>query len=227
MAPATPTPAAVRRRIEAPRAAGVAGLVFAVLFVGALLLIRDQPPAGSTADAVAEWYLLEHARRVALVGLYIAPFAGIAFLWFLAVIRHNVSQVEDRFFDTVLLGSGLLFVAMLWASAAVAGSLVAGVKLLDATPPSPDVVEAIRSLGHTIFYVYALRAAAVFMVVTSTLARRTRAFPGWLSLAGLLIALVLLFGVAFAPLVALLFPAWVATLSIILLTRTRGDEPLA
>jgi chromate transport protein ChrA len=98
------------------------------------------------------------------------------------------------------------------------------VKFLDAPPPGPDVVEAIRSLGHTIFYVYALRAAAVFIVVTSTLARRTNALPGWLSIAGFLIALVLLLGVSFVPIVSLLFPVWVATLSVVLLTRPRSES---
>ena len=42
------------------------------------------------------------------------PFAGIAFLWFIGVIRDRIGQHEDRFFATVLLGSGLLFVAMLF-----------------------------------------------------------------------------------------------------------------
>jgi hypothetical protein len=45
---------------------------------------------------------------VALVGLYLAPFAGIAFLWFIAAIRSQLGEREDRFFATVFLGSGLL-----------------------------------------------------------------------------------------------------------------------
>ncbi|MGL6279268.1 MAG: hypothetical protein ACRC50_06895 [Gaiella sp.] len=217
---------ALRRRLEAPRAAGIAGLVFAALFVGAILLLRVRPPSGASEDEVAAWYLRDNATRVALVGLYVVPFAGIAFLWFLAVIRHHVSEREDRFFDTVLLGSGLLFVAMLWTSAAVAGSLVSGVRFLDATPPSPDVVEGIRSLGHTLFYVYALRAAAVFMVITSVRARRVGALPGWLSIAGVVIAVALLLGVSFLPIMSLLFPTWVAALSIVVLTQPRRAASL-
>ena len=47
-----------------------------------------------------------------------APFAGIAFLWFIGVLRNRVGALEDQFFSTVFLGSGLLFVASLFASAA-------------------------------------------------------------------------------------------------------------
>ena len=52
------------------------------------------------------------------------PFAGIAFLWFIGVLRDRLGELEDRFFATVFLGSGLLFLAMPFASAAVAGGII-------------------------------------------------------------------------------------------------------
>ena len=55
--------------------------------------------------------------------LYLVPFAGIAFLWFIGVLRDRLGEREDSFFATVFLGSGLLFVAMLFASAAVVGGI--------------------------------------------------------------------------------------------------------
>jgi len=211
------------RAVEAPPAAGVAGLVFAVLFVASVVLLHRQPDSESTADEIRAWYLGENASRVGLVGLYLVPFAGIAFLWFLAVLRHHVSALEDRFFDTVLTGSGILFIAMLFATAASAGSLVAAVKFRDAPVPGPEAVGVARSLAYTFFYVYALRAAAVFMVVASTIGRRSGGLPRWLTLAGYVVAVVLLLSVSYAPLVALLFPAWVAAASIVFLTRNLGE----
>jgi hypothetical protein len=107
----------VERRFETPRATGIAGLVISALFVVSLLLIRERPAPGSTAKRIADFYL---------VGLYLVPFAGIAFLWFVAAIRSHLGEREDRFFATVLLGTGILFVATLFAASAAAAALVAG-----------------------------------------------------------------------------------------------------
>ena len=155
----------VSRDLRAPRAAGVAGLAFAVLFIASLLLLRSQPAAGSTAEEIAAWYLRTDSKHLAVVGLYFAPFAGIAFLWFIAVIRHHVGNREDQFFATVFLGSGLLFVAMLFAAAAAAGAPLAAVKFQGAPVPSADAIGLARALAYTFLYVYGVRAAAVFMIV--------------------------------------------------------------
>ena len=58
------------------------------------------------------------------LALNLVPFAGIAFLWFMGVVRDRLGSNEDRFFATVFLGSGLLFLAMLFTSAAIAGGLI-------------------------------------------------------------------------------------------------------
>ena len=58
------------------------------------------------------------------LALNLVPFAGIAFLWFIGVVRDRLGQAEDRFFATVFLGSGLLFLAMMFDSAAVAGGTI-------------------------------------------------------------------------------------------------------
>src|SRR3954454_10847833 len=135
------------RRLETPRAAGVAGLAFAVLFVASIVLIRNQPAGGSSPAQIRDFYLGEHAGRAALVGIYLVPFAGIAFLWFIAVIRNLLADREDRFFATVFLGSGLLFVAMLFISAGAGGALMAAVKFQHEPVPTPDTVVTIRSLA--------------------------------------------------------------------------------
>ena len=54
------------------------------------------------------------------------PFAGIAFLWFIGVVRDRLGRLEDQFFSTVFFGSGLLFLAMVFVSMAIAGGMVAG-----------------------------------------------------------------------------------------------------
>jgi hypothetical protein len=83
-------------------------------------------------------------------------------------------------------------------------------------------------LAYTLFYVYALRAAAVFMIVASTIGLRRRALPRWLVVAGYVLALVLLLSVSYVSLLALVFPAWVTAVSIVVLRGTsRADRESA
>ena len=209
--------------METPRAAGVAGLAFAVLFVASVLLLRDQPSGASTAEEIRDFYLGERAGTVALVGVYLVPFAGIAFLWFIAVIRNLISDREDRFFATVFLGSGLLFVAMLFIAAGAGASLMVAVKYHDEPVPSADTVTTIRSLAFGFLFVYAMRMAAVFMIVVSTIGMRLGILPRWLVLAGYAAALVLALNASYLVTIILVFPAWVAAVSVVILLRARGS----
>ena len=210
----------VGRELRTPAAAGIAGLVFSALFVASLVLLYRHPASGSSAQEIAEWYRRRDARNVA-VGLYLVPFAGIAFLWFIAVIRSRIGDQEDRFFSTVLFGSGILFVAMLFAAAAAGGASFTAVKFQGAPAPSPDSIVFARGLAYTFLYVYGVRAAAVFMIVVSTIALRTTILPRWLSFLGYALAAVLLFSVSFFKGIVLIFPAWVTALSIVILWTAR------
>lgn len=207
------------RELRSPRAAGVAGLVFAALFVASFLLLRHTPAAGSTSAEIADFYLRKDVKRLAIVELYVAPFAGIAFLWFIAVIRDRIGAREDRFFATVFLGSGLLFVAMLFGALAAGGATLAAVKFQNAPPPSPDTFVFGRGLAYAFLYIYGMRVAAVFIAVVSTISLRTATVPRWLAFVGYALALVLLLGVSFTRWTVLLFPSWVAAISIAILVR--------
>ena len=219
------TLAIVGRDLRAPRAAGAAGLAFSVLFIASILILRSAPDAGSSTDEIARWYLRNDAKHIALVGLYLAPFSGIAFLWFIAVIRSHLGDREDQFFATVFLGSGLLWVAMLFAAAAAGGAPLAGVKFQGAPVPSPDTIGLARSLAYTFLYVYGVRAAAVFIISVSTLAQRTKALPRWLVIIGYVIAVIMLFSVSFFKITVVLFPLWVAAVSLVILFTARVPEP--
>jgi hypothetical protein len=213
------------RRLETPRAAGIAGLAFAALFAASILLLRDHPSSGSTAAEIRDFYLRDDAASVALVGVYLAPFSGIAFLWFIAVVRNLIGEREDRFFATVFLGSGLLFVAMLFLAAGVGGALMAAVKFQDQPVPSAETVVTIRSLAFGFLFIYAMRMAAVFMIVASTIGMRLGVFPRWLVAVGYLAALVLILNVSYAQALVLVFPVWVAAVSVVILQAdSRNDS---
>jgi hypothetical protein len=159
------------------------------------------------------------------------PSFGIAFLWFIAVIRNLIGAREHRFFATVFLGSGLLFVAMLFVAAGVAGALLAAVKFRHEPVPSAETVVTVHSLAFGFLFIYAMRMAAVFMIVVSTLGTRVGVFPRWLVAGGHLAALVLMLNRSDAESLILVFPAWVAAVSVVILgasrTRTSAGEPLS
>lgn len=202
---------ATERGLTTPRAAGVAGIVFAVLFFTALLLLRGAVGVDLATEAVME-NLSGSGSTAALVGLYLVPFAGIAFVWFIGVVRDRIGEHEDRFFATVFLGSGLLFVAMLFASAAVLGGLIAGNRFGIAAPTDIPTVGFARSVGYSFLFVYSSKVAGVFMLATSTIVRRSR-WSRWTFLSGFLVAAVLILSVSFFEPIVVLFPAWVAAIS--------------
>src|SRR6188508_287763 len=109
-----------RAGLKTPRAAAIAGMLFSVLLIVVFALLRSAVPADPQEPG--SW-LNTDSGKIALA-LNLVPFAGIAFLWFIGVLRDRLGEHEDRFFATVFFGSGLLFLAMLFASAAIAGSLL-------------------------------------------------------------------------------------------------------
>jgi hypothetical protein len=155
-----------------------------------------------------------------LVALGLIPFAAIAFLWFIGVVRDYLGDREDRFFATVFLGSGLLFLAMMLAAAALGGSLVASAHQNSSLAGS-GVWDLSRRATNTLMHTYAMRMAAVFMISSATLLLRTGLVPRLLALAGYAIATALLIAVGTVDWVALLFPAWVALISLHILRRSR------
>jgi hypothetical protein len=185
-----------------------------------LVLLRLSMPAQpGTADA----WLTDPGRRTAVViALNLVPFAGIAFLWFIGVLRDRVGEREDRFFATVFLGSGLLFVAMLFAAAAVVGGLTVAAARASG-PPGADTLALGRDVTANLINIYAMRMAAVFTLTTVTIARRTQIVSKWVTATGIAAALVLFVGVGISVWVELLFPAWVLALSVDILMAGKSS----
>ena len=102
------------------RAAAVAGIIFGVLLLTALALARVAMSDSGYETLLAD----DHRRGLIRLSLHLVPFAGIAFLWFIGVIREQLGAVEDRLFSTVFMGSGLLFLALLFSGAAISSSLI-------------------------------------------------------------------------------------------------------
>ena len=204
------------------RSAALAGIVFAVLLLAALTMARLALAEGSFQT------LQTDAQKRALIRLSIGlvPFAGIAFLWFIGVVREQLGEVEDRLFSTVFMGSGLLFLAMLFGATVTSGSLL---QMLAGQGLNADVFAYGRDISQGYLSVYAMRMAAVFTISVSTAALRTAALPRWVSYLGYLIALVLLVAAGEHRWTQLAFPSWVLLVSLVILfvrppNRTRAVE---
>lgn len=151
--------------------------------------------------------------------MVLAPLAGIAFLWFIGVVRDQLGDLEDRFFGSVFLGSGLLFLAMVAVSMAIAGAI-----LMIAEIPamaSNGLVYFARSLMLQVSNIWGVRFAAVFMISLATIWIRTRLMPRWLALVTYLLALILLLVISRSLWITLVFPAWVFGISMFILISTK------
>ena len=210
------------RQLRAPWAASIAGLLFAVLFTAALVLLRSQPMVTAGDVELVRLYSTGQDLPVLIGGLYLAPFAGIMFLWFIAVIRDQLGEREDRFFATVFFGSGVLFVALMFAATALASAPSVGVRYLDQAPPTAFTMGLLRALSYTFLFAFATRAAAVFLIATATIGLRGRVFPRWFAVTGYLLGILLLVVVTAWDWVILVLPAWVAVVSLYILRRERA-----
>jgi len=211
----------IRARLKAPRAGAIAGVVFSTLLIIILVLTRISVP--SDPHDPGAW-LPDNWENID-VALNLVPFAGIAFLWFIGVLRDRLGGHEDRFFATVFLGSGLLFLAMLFAASAVAG----GIMLIYGVAPGKLMESGIYTFGRAVTYqimhVYTFKMAGVFMITTSTLGIRTGIFPRWMALLGYALALLLLLGLAYLYWLPLVFPLWVLLISVYILVANLKYKP--
>jgi hypothetical protein len=197
--------ALTRPQLKTPRAAAIAGLVFSVLLIAAIWLLRISVPADPQEPGA---WLRTNAYPVAL-GLNLIPFAGIAFLWFIGVLRDRLGQLEDRFFATVFLGSGLLFLGMLFVASAILGGILTAFAAKPEELIGSATFQFARAAVYATVNIYMVKMAGVFMITTSTIALYTAIAPRWLAFLGYALALLLLFGGYYISWSFLIFPMWV------------------
>jgi hypothetical protein len=214
--------ARTRSRLKTPKAAAIAGIIFSVLLLVILWLLRRSVPADPLDSGT--WIATESDAVV--VALNLVPFAGVAFLWFIGVLRDRLGEQEDRFFATVFLGSALLFLAMLFAAAAIGGAVM----LLATSAESdqlinPRIFHLARATVYILANAYAVKMACVFMISTSTVVIRTGIAPRWIAILGFFLACILLVGSYYVGWSIAVFPVWVFLLSIhILIYNLRGQR---
>jgi hypothetical protein len=192
-----------------------------LLLMASVWLIRQSLPQNPLETGT---WLQTRSESVAMA-LNLIPFAGIAFLWFIGVLRDRLGGLEDRLFATVFLGSGLLFLAMLFFSAAI---VVRSDHFYAADPArmhGSTTFMLARAVSYEVMNVYAIRMAGVFMIATSTLALRTGFIARWIAFLGYALALLLLLGSRHIDRLILVFPLWVLLTSCYILIDDWRRSP--
>jgi hypothetical protein len=212
----------VRAALRTPRAAAVAGIIFSLLLISCLWLLHLSVPPDPLD--VGEW-LRVSSNRVSLA-LNLVPFAGVAFMWFLGVLRDRLGVMEDKFFATVFLGSGLMFLGMIFIAAAAASGLTRAYAAAPAAMSDGSTFTFARAFTYDVMHVYAFKMAAVFMITTSTLIFRTRVTARWIALLGYASALFLLFAASYFDWVLFVFPCWVLLVSVYILIDNLRAGPM-
>jgi hypothetical protein len=206
----------VRARLKTPKAAAVAGIVFAVLMIVILWLLRRSIPADPLESGV--W--LTGSTRTVMLALNLVPFAGVAFLWFIGVLRDRLGAQEDRFFSTVFLGSSLLFLASIFTAASLAGAIT----LVGESHGSDMLINSetyylMRAATYIMFNVYCIKMAAIFMISTSTIIIYTSITPKWIAAIGYFLGFSILFAGAYISWSFAVLPIWVLLMALYILIQ--------
>lgn len=209
--------------LKTPRAAAVAGILFSVLLLTAVLLVLQTLRLHPRDPG--EW-LGAQSWKVALA-LNLIPFAGIAFLWFMGVLRDRMGEHEHKLFATVFLGSGLLFVGMLFTAAAAIGAILITHAALPRELMGSVTFALARAFAYNLTSIYAMKVASVFLLTASTIVLKTGITARWTAMVGYGAAAFILLGSHLVSWTFLVFPLWVLLVSADILLREygRGGPP--
>jgi hypothetical protein len=209
---------------SAARTAAVSGLVFAVLFVAALVFVHRAPTLSDPDAAYAAFYADGGDQVFVAVGLYLVPFAGIAFLWHMTAMRNvldGLTPAPSTMAHGLNLLAGVIFVTLLFAGTAAVGAVAFGVYFGHAPVEDPATARALAAVGYGLVFVFAVRGAGMFAITTTTLLRNAGVLPRVPAVAAYLLAAFLLLAVTNNPIAVLVFPAWVVLISVFLLRHAR------
>jgi hypothetical protein len=203
------------------------GALHAVLFLLSWWLLSDAPRADATDAEIVDYYTSASSRRDLLVGLYLMPFAGMAFVWFIVALRmweegsaHRRSVLQSN----LQLIAGIVYVALFFVGAAASSVVASSVEFAD-SEIDPDVARQFPVFGTTVIFVFAFRMAAMFVFTTSAILLRAGILPRWFAWMGYAVATFLLLSASFQQWFVLVFPIWLIVLSVLLLGVARRIDP--
>jgi hypothetical protein len=213
-----------------PRLAAVLGVLFAVLFVAAMLTVNNVPHLSDPVAAYGAFYDGPGDTVVTAVAIYLVPLAGIAFLWFAVALRSVLDGLEtspSAMAHGLNLLSGVLFVALLFAGTAAMATPVLLTTIGGGAPLDPEIARGLSALGYGLVFLFSVRGAGMFALTTTTLLRGAGAMPRGASIVSYLLAAWLLLTATDHPASLLVLPAWVLLVAVVLLRHDRRTRATA
>lgn len=208
------------RALGGERLGAIAGVAFAALYVASLFGVLDIPD-GSNTDAEVQAAFADDRGGI-ILGVYLLAAAGFLFLWFLGALRAWLREGGTQpALESIVLGGGLIYVAMLFSASATWG-VFAFATAFDEIPEPVDAAaaRALTQLGFVLLLIFGLLGASALILATSIAVLRNRLPGRWVAWAGLPIAALLLLGPFYVP--QLLVPLWVVMAAFAFLVRPAG-----
>ncbi len=201
------------------RWAALSGIVFVVLMLVGAAFVLDVPKGDASAQEIAS-YLTDsgnHTRNI--IGAYLWVLGGLAFLGFVTGLRSVLRRAEGDpgTLSNLVFGAGVVFTAVWSVSAAAIASVAYAVEFSDARVSNPDLVTVLPSLGGLLLLLGGGFAGILLLAATSILIFRTGVLPRWLAWLGIVVAVSLVFDVAYMNILPLV--GWVLVASIAMLRR--------
>ena len=229
---AEPAAARIHRMHNAARFTAIAGIAYAVLFLVSFWLLTGVPRGDATQQEVMDYYESESTTVINLVALYLMPFSGIAFLWFIVTLRmwisNRVVHPVSTLFSNIQLVSGIVYLSLLFGAAAALSVTAIAV---DRGIESENVLTGLefQQFGGSLFFVFSSRMGAMFVFTTTNIGRAHKIFPTWFVVIGLVVGFSMLLTASFNRALIVVFPLWVATVCILILlhARKRADQLIA
>jgi hypothetical protein len=203
------------------------GGIHALLFMLSYWLVSDVPGSNASDAEIAEFYKSGERWRIVLAGLYVGPFAGMAFIWFLVALRMWVQSSSRRLnvlLSNIQLVAGIVYVALLFAGLAASSVLAVSAEFADGEI-EPAAARQFPQYGNALLFIFSFRMAAMFVFTTSAIGRKAGILPRPFVWSGYAVGLFLLLSAGFESWFALVFPLWLLALTGILLVRARRIPP--
>ena len=194
-----------------------------MLFLLAVWLLNQAPGPADSNDEVIAYYGSADKRLSILAGLYVMPFAGIAFLWFIVALRMWIAAVgsrEDALLSNIQLVSGILYIGLFFTAASANSVVAVSVEFEDGAI-DPVWARLLPQYGNTLLVVFAIRMAGTFVLATSRLILTSSLLPRWFGYLGLVAGVAMLLSATVNPWLTVMFPVWMLILSGLLLNRAR------